>query len=125
MGQLFNTWLVFVSLPIILLLSVYSCTEQEDPVPVLTNNISKGMIIDTFQGEEYAIYANGSFGTMQAYSTTASDGTHLDLELLAGQFPTIMKDQESVNVEGEKVIAASKYQFCGFIGQFKHPLTAK
>jgi hypothetical protein len=62
---------------------------------MITNEVSKGMFVDTFQGEEYAIYANGSFGTMQAYSTTASDGTHLDFELLPGQFPTIMKDQEN------------------------------
>ncbi len=72
-----------------------SCTNQEEPLPVNSFTDSKKMLIDTFEGEEYAVFANGALGIIQAYSTTASDGTHLELQLLPGQFPTIMKDQEN------------------------------
>lgn len=71
-----------------------SCASKEPPTPSTPENPSRIMLTDTFQGEEYVVYANARFGTMQAFSTTASDGTRFQFERLAGAFPTVMRDQE-------------------------------
>lgn len=75
-----------------MLLFFISC-DNSTPSPVTTAGISKIIATDIFEDEEYIVYAYNALGIMQAYSTTIS-GTHLDLELLPGQFPNILTDQE-------------------------------
>jgi len=80
-------------LPFLFSLFIWGCTEPS-PAPIITAEPSRIMLIDEFEGEEYAVYANGSFGTMQAYSTTTSDGTRLEFKRMPGAFPKVMTDQE-------------------------------
>ncbi len=82
-------------LPVLLFLFIYSCSNNDDPLPLTNFGISKRLIIDNFEGEEFAVVANGTYSMMQAYSTSATDGTHLDFQLVADKFPVIMKDQEN------------------------------
>jgi len=88
--MIFSKPFVVLSVP---LMMVIGCAK-ENPVPVILPEPSRIMHQDQFENEEFVVYANGTLGTMQAYSTSASDGTHLEFELMPGAFPSVMNDQE-------------------------------
>lgn len=76
------------------LLVLFSCSKDEEIIPIEEYGISKSTIQDSFEGVEYVVYSNGEIGMMQAYNRRAEDNTFLDFELLPGRFPVIMKDNE-------------------------------
>lgn len=72
---------------------IAGCSTDKDPIPVQDYNTSKITLIDAFEGADFVVFASGKYGLMQAYNREL-DGTLLDLELLPGRFPVIMKDNE-------------------------------
>ncbi len=72
---------------------IAGCSGDENPIPVQDYGTSRITLIDSFEGSEFIVYASGKHGLMQAYNREF-DGTLLDLELLPGRFPVIMKDNE-------------------------------
>jgi len=79
---------------LLIVLSFCSCTnEPEETQQPTSPNIeqNKNILVDSFEGERYVVYANSEYGLMVSFSTTL-DSVELEFEEVVGDFPNILRD---------------------------------
>lgn len=87
------------------ILFIQCSKETVDPGSQLGSTIYKGLMTDSFNGEELIIYANSGIAVMAVFSSKLADGTHVDFKLSNVEYPNVFESTDGTtwNVLGKNV----------------------